>query len=562
MMKLFPLSIVLLCAISACISARAAVIPSGDHAQAETALDIVRRAEARSEAKEWKEAAALWAQAVEANPVNGEYWSQLGQARYSARDYAAAIPAYEKTLELRQGYPFTAAYNIACCLALQGEKEKALQWLSRAMDMGFRDLHLVQTDDDLKSLHGDARFTKLAALADVSKMSRDEAWRYDLWLLAREAKRIHYKPLTHEAEIAIETFVKDLHDRIPQLTDNQITVGFMRLMRLFGDAHTSIRPTMARPALPVQFYLFQEGLFIIAADPKYADLAGAQVLEIGSHPIEAVMAALDPVISQDNVMWPKLIGPNLMRYPQALNGLGLIPDADKAVLKIRDSRGGEREVTLSAEVGDPNDNWSTARKDTSGPEPLYLKNQKAPYWFEYLPETKTVYFQYNAVQDDPQESLEKFCDRLFRYIDANDVHRLVIDMRWNGGGNNFLNAPIIRGLIRCDKINQQGKLFVIVGRNTFSAAMCGAAQIERYSNAIFVGEPTGSRPNFVGETIRVDLPYSKMRASISDLYWQNSVAMDYRTWIAPTLYAPPTFALYRAKRDPAMEAIATYPLDK
>jgi hypothetical protein len=31
--------------------------------------------------------------------------------------------------------------------------------------------------------------------------------------------------------------------------------------------------------------------------------------------------------------------------------------------------------------------------------------------------------------------------------------------------------------------------------------------------------------------------------------------MDYRTWIAPHIYTPPTFAAYRENRDPAMEAI-------
>ena len=84
------------------------------------------------------------------------------------------------------------------------------------------------------------------------------------------------------------------------------------------------------------------------------------------------------------------------------------------------------------------------------------------------------------------------------------------------------------------------------------------ADLERYTNAIFVGEPTGSSPNFVGESVRLALPYSKMEGSISDLYWESSVAMDYRTWIAPLLYAPPSFELYKANRDPAMEAILSY----
>ena len=49
-----------------------------------------------------------------------------------------------------------------------------------------------------------------------------------------------------------------------------------------------------------------------------------------------------------------------------------------------------------------------------------------------------------------------------------------------------------------------------------------------------------------------------MWASISDLYWQNSVAIDYRTWVAPQIYTPPTFAAYRAKKGPALAAVLTY----
>jgi hypothetical protein len=154
--------------------------------------------------------------------------------------------------------------------------------------------------------------------------------------------------------------------------------------------------------------------------------------------------------------------------------------------------------------------------------------------------------------------LTQFCDRLFKFINENEVERLVIDLRRNSGGNNFLNRPILHGLIRNDKINRRGKLFVIIGRQTFSAAMNAAAEIERHTNAIFVGEPTGSSPNFVGESVGFSLPYSKMQGSISDLYWQSSVAMDYRIWIAPALYAPLSFKLYRANRDPAMEAIQAY----
>ena len=80
---------------------------------------------------------------------------------------------------------------------------------------------------------------------------------------------------------------------------------------------------------------------------------------------------------------------------------------------------------------------------------------------------------------------------------------------------------------------------MIIGRGTFSAAQNTATAIERETNAIFVGEPSGSRPNFIGETIPFTLPYSKAIVNVADLYWQTSWPMDHRPWIAPELYAPP-----------------------
>ena len=79
--------------------------------------------------------------------------------------------------------------------------------------------------------------------------------------------------------------------------------------------------------------------------------------------------------------------------------------------------------------------------------------------------------------------------------------------------------------------------------------------IDRETNAIFVGEPTGSRPNFIGESLYFELPYSKVLANAADLFWQTSWPWDHRTWIAPDLYVPPTFAAFSRNQDPAMDAI-------
>lgn len=105
---------------------------------------------------------------------------------------------------------------------------------------------------------------------------------------------------------------------------------------------------------------------------------------------------------------------------------------------------------------------------------------------------------------------------------------------------------------------EPGKLFLIMGRGTFSAAMYISGRLETHARAIVVGEPTGGAPNFVGEVSMFKLPFSGLLGSISTLYHQNTFASDERAYIPPRIYTPPTYAAWKAGRDPAMEAIMEY----
>jgi hypothetical protein len=525
-------------------------------------LELLDRAAKLSNEHKWPEAVKAWDQVAALNPQLARAWSNLAGACHDCKDYRKAIHVYTKMLELGSGYPFNAAYNIACCHAQLGDKEAALEWLQKSLDLGFRDLRHVREDDDLRSLRDEPRFRKMAAIVDVGALSRDEGWRFDLDLLVREIKRCHYAPFRKVPREQFDSAVAKLREEIPDLSDNQINIHLQKLLHMVGDGHTSLvtyRRKGDRPRndyVPTTFFFFADGLYVTKVDPRFKELAGAQVLRINGHSVDDFLKALDPCVCRDNSQGLLQQAPLYLRVPRLLNGLSLIPDDKELPLTIKDAAGHERQVKLPADAGEPEKSWISCRESAAGAEPLYLKNADSAYWFEHLPAEKLVYFQYNVVDNRRSETIEKLCERLFQFINEHDVQRLVIDLRWNGGGNNFLNRPLIHGLIRCDKINQRGKLFVIIGRKTFSAAMCCAAEIERHTQAIFVGEPTGSSPNFVGESaVVVEMPYSKLRASISDLYWQNSTAMDFRTWIAPSISTPPTWAAFHANRDPALEAI-------
>src|SRR5688500_3289115 len=135
-----------------------AQITPAQKSQAAIFVETLAQAEAKTQARGWPEAAVLWEQVVQMNPVNGRFWNQLGAAFYNAKEYRKSTAAYEKALALGFSQPAVAAYNIACNYALLGEKEQALKWLEKAFALKFLNLQHAQTDTDLQSLHGDPRF--------------------------------------------------------------------------------------------------------------------------------------------------------------------------------------------------------------------------------------------------------------------------------------------------------------------------------------------------------------------------------------------------------------------
>jgi tetratricopeptide (TPR) repeat protein len=548
-----------------------------------THLRALADARAASAARDWPTAAEHWRTVVAYNPVTGSYWLRLADAEYQHGRYSDAIVAYQRALELGTqgevdeselgaGFPSDILYRIGCCHALQDEPETALVWLTRAIERGYRDLTHAQTDDALASLRAEPRFRDLVALpADAADPpTRDAGWRRDLRVVEREIRRKAPAPFRQIAEADFNAAVAALDAAIPDVSDLDVSLGLLRLVTLLGDGHAGVYADEEHPlalgAIDVQFEAFVEGTFITASAPELRELLGAQVLRIGDHALADVEAALAPLVPRDNEQWLQRVVPLRLRELPLLHALGVLDEPERANLTLRMRDGEQRTVNLvargpgavrrMARVRPWPEGWVALPETLPEPLPRYLRHAADTFWFELTP-TGSCYVQLNGIADDPTESLLAFTERVFAFVDdhASQVARLVLDLRWNGGGNTFLELPLLHRLIGHRALNQRGKLFVIVGRRTFSAAQNLATLIERHTQAIFVGEPTGSSPNFVGETIPVQLPYSKLWCNISDLSWQSSWPMDHRVWIAPQLYAPPTFAAYRENRDPALEAI-------
>lgn len=138
------------------------------------------------------------------------------------------------------------------------------------------------------------------------------------------------------------------------------------------------------------------------------------------------------------------------------------------------------------------------------------------------------------------------------------MEKLVLDYRLNSGGNNYKNKPIVTGLIANEKINQTGKLMVIIGRRTFSACMNLVNELHTYTNAVFVGEPTSENVNFYGDNQPVQLPNSGINAYLSFAWWQDKPQWENKDWLAPQIATGMTFEQYRSNQDPALDAALAF----
>jgi len=398
-------------------------------------------------------------------------------------------------------------------------------------------------------------------------------WREDLRFMASEMEKRHRNLFHTVSRERFEAAVRSLDARIPSLARHQILVEMARIVAMVGDGHTNLAPTrdprVGFRTYPLRLYLFADGLAVRAASREHADVVGAKVVRIGSSSADQAYRAVRELIGRDNEMDARFFAPHLLVMPEVLHALGLIDDMEDAAFTL-DVGGTVRTLRLSpagpAELLAPETDttWMPrpelvdARDGAARPTPLWLQAPQDRYRFVPLPEAKAVYVQYNQVGDEEGgETIAAFADRLLAFLDANPVERLVLDLRLNRGGNGELNRPLLVALIRARRVDRPGGLFVLVGRSTWSAAQFLVNDLEKYTHAIFVGEPTGGKVNAFGDSSRITLPHSGVTVRVSTLWWQGD-ERDGRPWTAPQVAADLALADYRANVDPALDAALRY----
>ena len=391
------------------------------------------------------------------------------------------------------------------------------------------------------------------------------AWRSDLALLRRELPARHPAPFLKVSRARWDSAAAALERRLPSLNRDQALVGFMSLVAMLGDAHTVLDPG---PALglrfyPLELYAFDDGLFVRRADSLHASLVGTQVLRIGRASADEAIARVAAVIPHENEWWVRAWAPLQLAIPEVLDGLGLAGDVEHLSLVIeRDGRVDSVRISPAGRIADQHGHgpfpidmsgWTSMR---AASEPWWEQQPGQAFWWRFDPPTRTLYACMRAVAPSPGAATNRSqWDRFFALADSVAPARLVIDIRENTGGNGTLNRYPVQQLLRRPALDRPDRLFVIVGRRTFSAGQQFANLLEAWTQATFVGEPTGQRPSQYGDHRPLALPASGMTVQISSVFHQAPNEFDARSFVPPRVYAPLDAKSYRSGSDPALVAI-------
>ena len=113
--------------------------------------------------RRYDEAMAEFEKALRVNPGDATALKNLETAKKNKafiEEREKAIAQAQKAVENNPKDP-RSAYNLARLYALHGQKEQAIEWLAKALKLGYRDLDYLKVDPALKSLRDDSNFIRL-----------------------------------------------------------------------------------------------------------------------------------------------------------------------------------------------------------------------------------------------------------------------------------------------------------------------------------------------------------------------------------------------------------------
>ena len=387
-------------------------------------------------------------------------------------------------------------------------------------------------------------------------------WDYEIDLLARELAEKHpdlfFRTDSEWYYHAMSQVVKET----PGKSRFQVSVRLQQVLAAMGDAQTQINYHFLVEKsyiLPIEYYWFEDGIYLLETDKKYEALLGKKLTAVNSVPIEVVIDSLATLLVLDNHSVLKNHIPQMLTWFQLLEYFGFA-DGKELSITVKDSTGEKlsRTFHLPFELGE---------KIAIHPSslPLGWQDQKAFFREQYFENEHIYYIQYNRCWSREAEedygsgasalfmpSFKEFEKQVYPVLKKKEIDKLVFDIRFNKGGHASQGTEFISKI--CKTLpKDHGDIFVLVGRITSASAIINTVDFMKSADVVLVGEETSGKPNYFGEVNRFVLPESRLIVSYPTRYF--SLLDEDLPTLIPDLMTPLGFEQYMKGIDPAMEAV-------
>jgi hypothetical protein len=371
-------------------------------------------------------------------------------------------------------------------------------------------------------------------------------WRADLEFVRVNLPKRHISAFHAVSQEAFDAGI----DRLESLSSNQSAdarlVGLFQVLNLIGDGHTSLIFPRDRAYFPIEIQEFGSEFRVARSAPGFEQALGAHVVRINGMAVgEAMERALELTPSDENVSLRRALAVNYLGVGLILHGLGIIPDRSVAQFTFRSNDGHVFTLDLPSSPTRNKAEWSRPQ------DHVFLADQHPgdPFWCVHIASASSVYCDFRSYT-----GLSKHRTAMLTLISQTTPEKLVIDLRDNGGGDYTVGERnLIRPVKQLDSINRKGHLFVLIGPQTFSAAMNNAAQFRAQTAATLVGATIGEKPNSFQEPREMRLPNSKLVVRYSTR-WYAFVESGPNT-IEPDVPVPQSWVDYAGGQDSALNYV-------